>query len=176
MQQARRSMSIAFGSADYVMNSNILPWAAYTIPDVAMAGDTEQEVQAAGVDCVVGRAHFKDNPLPAPVTCANRHPHVVEGEQLQTPRASSRGPLHTESPRIWRTSFAAVGGAVKEMLQLTLVATFPVRLSEEIKGRFKTNRCWRSTIRVAKGEREVYGKSVQGLMLLELTAGCDIVI
>jgi phosphocarrier protein len=29
---------------------------------------------------------------------------------------------------------------------------------------------------VAKGEREVNGKSVQGLMLLEITAGYEIVI
>ena len=29
---------------------------------------------------------------------------------------------------------------------------------------------------MAKGEREVNGKSVQGLMLLEVTAGCEIVI
>jgi phosphocarrier protein HPr len=29
---------------------------------------------------------------------------------------------------------------------------------------------------MAKGEREANGKSVQGLMLLEVTAGCEIVI
>jgi phosphocarrier protein HPr len=34
----------------------------------------------------------------------------------------------------------------------------------------------RSAVRVAKGEREVNGKSVPGLMLLEVTAGCEIVI
>ena len=31
-------------------------------------------------------------------------------------------------------------------------------------------------MRVAKGEREVNGKSVLGLMLLEVTDGCEIVI
>ena len=31
-------------------------------------------------------------------------------------------------------------------------------------------------VRVAKGEREVNGKSVLGLMLLEVTDGCEIVI
>jgi phosphocarrier protein HPr len=35
---------------------------------------------------------------------------------------------------------------------------------------------FRSAVRVAKGEREVNGKSVLGLMLLEVTAGCEIVI
>jgi phosphotransferase system HPr (HPr) family protein len=31
-----------------------------------------------------------------------------------------------------------------------------------------------SAVRVATGEREVKGKSVVGLMLLEVTAGCEI--
>jgi phosphocarrier protein HPr len=35
---------------------------------------------------------------------------------------------------------------------------------------------FRSSIRLAKGEREVNGKSVLGLMLLEITTGCEIVI
>jgi phosphocarrier protein HPr len=35
---------------------------------------------------------------------------------------------------------------------------------------------FRSSIWLAKGEREVNGKSVLGLMLLEVTTGCEIVI
>lgn len=62
MQQARRAMSVAFGAADDVPNRNILPSAVYTIPEVAMAGDPEQVVRGAGIDYVVGRAHYKDNP------------------------------------------------------------------------------------------------------------------
>jgi len=62
MQQARRAISVAFGGADNLPARDILPSAVYTIPEVAMAGDTEQSVQAAGVDYVVGRARYADNP------------------------------------------------------------------------------------------------------------------
>jgi NAD(P) transhydrogenase len=62
MQQARRAISVAFGGADNFPARDILPSAVYTIPEVAMAGDTEQSVQAAGVDYVVGRARYADNP------------------------------------------------------------------------------------------------------------------
>ena len=62
MQQARRAMTVAFGAADDVPANSILPSAVYTIPEVAMAGDTEQAVRAAGLDYVVGRARYTDNP------------------------------------------------------------------------------------------------------------------
>jgi NAD(P) transhydrogenase len=62
MQQARRAMSVAFGGADSLPARDILPSAVYTIPEVAMAGNTEQAVHAAGVDYVVGRARYTDNP------------------------------------------------------------------------------------------------------------------
>ena len=62
MQQARRAMSVAFGGAGDLPARDILPSAVYTIPEVAMAGDTEQAVQAAGVDYIVGRAQYTDNP------------------------------------------------------------------------------------------------------------------
>ncbi len=62
MQQARRAMSVAFGGAGNLPTRDILPSAVYTIPEVAMAGETEEAVQAAGVDYVVGRARYADNP------------------------------------------------------------------------------------------------------------------
>jgi NAD(P) transhydrogenase len=62
MQQARRAMAEAFGTADDLPARDILPSAVYTIPEVAMAGDTEQAVQAAGLEYVVGRARYTDNP------------------------------------------------------------------------------------------------------------------
>ena len=62
MQQARRAISVAFGGADSLPARDILPSAVYTIPEVAMAGDTEEAVHAAGVDYVVGRARYADNP------------------------------------------------------------------------------------------------------------------
>jgi len=62
MQQARRAMSVAFGGAGAPPTRDILPSAVYTIPEVAMAGDTEEAVRATGVDYVVGRARYADNP------------------------------------------------------------------------------------------------------------------
>ena len=62
MQQAKRAISVAFGGADNFPARDILPSAVYTIPEVAMAGHTEQSVQAAGVDYVVGHARYADNP------------------------------------------------------------------------------------------------------------------
>jgi NAD(P) transhydrogenase len=62
MQQARRAMRIAFGAAGDLPARDILPSAVYTIPEVAMAGDTEQAVRAAGLDYVVGHARYNDNP------------------------------------------------------------------------------------------------------------------
>jgi len=50
MQQARRAMTVAFGGADDLRARGILPSGVYTIPEVAMVGDTEQAVQAAGVN------------------------------------------------------------------------------------------------------------------------------
>jgi len=62
MQQARRAMSVAFGGAGAPRTRDILPSAVYTIPEVAIAGDTEEAVHATGVDYVVGRSRYADNP------------------------------------------------------------------------------------------------------------------
>jgi len=59
--------------------------------------------------------------------------------------------------------------AVK-VLNTTGLHARPAGLFIETANRF------RSAIRVAKGDREVDGKSVLGLMLLEITAGCELSI
>jgi NAD(P) transhydrogenase len=61
MQQARRAMSCAFGPCAGMQGTEILPAAVYTIPEVGMAGETEQSLRAAGVDYVVGRARYDEN-------------------------------------------------------------------------------------------------------------------
>jgi NAD(P) transhydrogenase len=61
MQQARRAMSCAFGACADIQGPQILPSAVYTIPEVGMAGETEQSLRAAGVDYVVGRARYDEN-------------------------------------------------------------------------------------------------------------------
>jgi NAD(P) transhydrogenase len=62
MQQARRAMRVAFGAADDLPVRDIMPSAVYTIPEVAMVGDTEQAVREAGIDYVIGSARYSDNP------------------------------------------------------------------------------------------------------------------
>lgn len=57
-----------------------------------------------------------------------------------------------------------------KVLNATGLHARPAGLFTETANRF------RSAVRVAKGERDVNGKSVLGLMLLEVTAGCEIVI
>jgi phosphocarrier protein len=55
-----------------------------------------------------------------------------------------------------------------KVLNTTGLHARPAGLFIETANRF------RSTLRVAKGDREVDGKSVLGLMLLEVTAGCEL--
>ena len=57
-----------------------------------------------------------------------------------------------------------------KVLNATGLHARPAGLFIETANRF------RSAVRVAKGERDVNGKSVLGLMLLEVTSGCEIVI
>ncbi len=57
-----------------------------------------------------------------------------------------------------------------KVLNATGLHARPAGLFIETASRF------RSAVRVAKGEREVSGKSVLALMLLEVTPGCEIVI
>lgn len=57
-----------------------------------------------------------------------------------------------------------------KVLNTTGLHARPAGLFIETANRF------RSAIRVAKGEREVDGKSVLGLMLLEITAGVELTI
>lgn len=62
MEQGRLAMVHAF---DLRYKSNlapILPYGIYTIPEIGMAGMSEQELKAQGVDYVVGHAHYSQNP------------------------------------------------------------------------------------------------------------------
>jgi NAD(P) transhydrogenase len=60
-QQARRAMRYAFGADGAGHAPEILPSAIYTIPEVSMAGQTEDALRKAGVDYVVGRASYSAN-------------------------------------------------------------------------------------------------------------------
>jgi NAD(P) transhydrogenase len=58
MQQARYAIRAAFDTAALTQPSRFLPTGVYTIPEVSMVGETEEALQGAHVDYVVGRAPY----------------------------------------------------------------------------------------------------------------------
>jgi NAD(P) transhydrogenase len=60
MEQARVAVLHAFG--DPYTPSPVLPYGIYTIPEVSMAGETEEALRAKGIPYVAGRAPFATNP------------------------------------------------------------------------------------------------------------------
>jgi NAD(P) transhydrogenase len=61
MEQARVAMCHAFGLTYKTRVASMLPLAIYTIPEVAMAGETEETCREKGLAYCVGRAYFADN-------------------------------------------------------------------------------------------------------------------
>jgi NAD(P) transhydrogenase len=61
MEQARRAVRHAFGQGVYSGTPRLLPHAVWTIPEVGMAGETEDSLKRQGVAYVVGRASYADN-------------------------------------------------------------------------------------------------------------------
>jgi len=61
MEQARRAVSHAFG-VEMSGLSPLLPNGIYTIPEVSMIGETEESLKKQGIDYVVGRARYEENP------------------------------------------------------------------------------------------------------------------
>lgn len=61
MEQARVAMCHAFDIGYKTRVASIVPLAVYTIPEVAMAGETEETCREKGVDYVVGRALYRQN-------------------------------------------------------------------------------------------------------------------
>ncbi|HEX8697920.1 MAG TPA: Si-specific NAD(P)(+) transhydrogenase [Myxococcaceae bacterium] len=59
MEQARLAVLHAFGVPHSL--SPVLPYGIYTIPEVSMAGETEEGLRAKGVPYVAGRAPFSTN-------------------------------------------------------------------------------------------------------------------
>jgi NAD(P) transhydrogenase len=58
VQQARHAMRTAFHPDALTQLSRFLPTGVYTIPEVSMAGETEEALQRAGVEYVAGRAPY----------------------------------------------------------------------------------------------------------------------
>jgi len=61
MEQARLAVVHAFDLAYKKALAPILPYGIYTIPEVSMAGETEESLATKGVDYIVGRASFQQN-------------------------------------------------------------------------------------------------------------------
>ncbi len=61
MEQARVAMCHAFDLKYKTRVAAIFPLAVYTIPEVAMAGETEETCRAKGIDHEVGRALYRQN-------------------------------------------------------------------------------------------------------------------
>jgi len=61
MEQARMAMVHAFDLGYKKSVASVLPLAIYTIPEVAMAGETEKSLLAKGIEYVVGRSYYDRN-------------------------------------------------------------------------------------------------------------------
>jgi len=61
MEQARVAMAHAFSLYPKEKLAPILPYGLYTIPELSMAGETEESLKQSGVDYVVGRAAYATN-------------------------------------------------------------------------------------------------------------------
>ena len=61
MEQGRVAMVHAFDLHYKERVSPVMPLAVYTIPEIAMAGLTEDECARKGIPCLVGRAFYADN-------------------------------------------------------------------------------------------------------------------
>jgi NAD(P) transhydrogenase len=62
MEQSRVAMAHAFGLPGKAAVSAVIPLAIYTIPEVSMAGLTEEDCKAKNIPYLVGRAYYNNNP------------------------------------------------------------------------------------------------------------------
>ena len=61
MEQARVAMVHAFNLKYKTRVAPILPYAIYTIPELATVGMTEEDCKKKGIDCGTGRASYRNN-------------------------------------------------------------------------------------------------------------------
>jgi NAD(P) transhydrogenase len=62
MEQARSAITHAFNFQYPGANVHIFPIAIYSVPEIAMAGLTEENCQKQGIPYLVGRAYYEKNP------------------------------------------------------------------------------------------------------------------
>ncbi len=63
MEQARTAVTHAFNFQYPGADVHIFPIAIYSVPEIAMAGMTEEDCQKRDIPYLVGRAHYERNPL-----------------------------------------------------------------------------------------------------------------
>jgi NAD(P) transhydrogenase len=61
MEQGRVAICHAFGFSYKKAMAPLFPYGLYTIPEVSMVGDTEEDARKKGHDVEVGRAFYRDN-------------------------------------------------------------------------------------------------------------------
>ncbi len=62
MEQGRQAARHAFNIPGPRGQTDVLPFAIYSIPEVSFIGDTEEELARKGIACVVGRGRYDMNP------------------------------------------------------------------------------------------------------------------
>ncbi len=62
MEQGRVAVCNAFGFTYKQQVAPLMPYGIYTIPEVSSYGETEETCKEKGIDYVIGRALFRDNP------------------------------------------------------------------------------------------------------------------
>ncbi len=62
MEQGRVAVCNAFGFTYKTAVATVMPYGIYTIPEVSSYGETQESCEEKGIDYVVGRALFRDNP------------------------------------------------------------------------------------------------------------------
>jgi NAD(P) transhydrogenase len=62
MEQGRVAVCNAFGFSYKTSVAPVMPYGIYTIPEVSSYGETEETCKEKGIDYVIGRALFRDNP------------------------------------------------------------------------------------------------------------------
>ena len=62
MEQGRRAVRHAFSIPGLEIDTDVLPFAVYSIPEVSYIGDTEERLREKGVDYVCGRGRYGMNP------------------------------------------------------------------------------------------------------------------
>lgn len=62
MEQGRQAVSHAFSLQRPVIDTELLPFAIYSVPEVSYIGETEESLKKKGIDYVAGKGNYDRNP------------------------------------------------------------------------------------------------------------------